>query len=287
MCFFVILFVFYLLFPLTSFTQQAPGNPEQLYVTNDATSQNFRGIKLGDVTTPAANPQNRPEAIVLRAADLPLTAGETVLVPVQVNGFTDIAAFQFVLRFDPQVLHFEQVEVPAGGIMSVSNFGSFLSEFGELRAAYAAADAESVTDGSNFFTLRFTALQSGATLASTIRLDETDFPAEAYTVNIEARPIQLSFSPFTAVSGVNSPDLNMRAIPNPATDRTNLHFSLPHTGTAIIRVTDVQGRILLEHKAQYPAGPAVYPFTVEHPGIYFAELHTSQGTQTIKVVLGL
>jgi hypothetical protein len=187
-------------------TPNAPWNfPEYISLTNASTDQNgldFLGVKLGDVTTPAANPALKPEAVVLHTVDQRLSAGQILSIPVQVRGYADIAAFQFVIRFDPNLLHFEQLELPDGGILSSSNFGTFRTEFGELRCAVAAANASSVDNGSLFFALRFTALQSGVLLSQTLDLDESVFPAEAYTVNIEPRPIQLAIDESTALSSM-------------------------------------------------------------------------------------
>jgi len=284
--FFVNLFGLYLLLPLAAFAQQAPGDPDQLTVNNNAPSQDFRGIKLGDVTTPAANPQNRPEAIVLRTADLPLTAGETVLVPVQVNGFTDLAAFQFVLRFDPQVLHFDEVDVPNEGILSASDFGDYLAAFGELRSAYAAANTSSVPDGSHFFTLHFTALQNGGLLSEHLYLDETELPAEGYTANLEPRPIQLAFVQSTSLVDPAAQPFHLTAQPNPAFGQTNLYFLIPQPGQSVIRITDSKGRTVQEHRAHYLAGSHSLPIELNQAGVYFASLQTAQGLKVVRIVVG-
>ncbi|MDX2133526.1 MAG: right-handed parallel beta-helix repeat-containing protein [Saprospiraceae bacterium] len=265
----------------------APWNfPESVSLTgvDDAvTDVDFIGVKLGDVTAPAANPQQRPQPVVLRAPDRVLQAGETVAVAVAVEGYDDIAAFQFVLRFDPEALHLEGVETPAGGTLKAGQFG--LANAGELRAASAKETGETLPHGAPWFTLRVTALADGVLLSDLIALDETLLPAEAYTTALYPQPVQLAFGQAsTSATDPARESLTLSARPNPANGQTTLRFYLPEAAEAQLRVLDAQGRVVSTYNATYPIGTFEQRVALPAAGLYFAELITPYGTAALKVV---
>jgi len=244
----------------------------------------FTGVKLGDVTTPAANPALRPEPVVLRSADQVLQAGQSVAVPVTVEGFAHVAAYQFVLHFDPDVLALEDISTPQGGLLSLQQFGTYNVAQGEIRSVFAQIQGSEVTDGNVFFTLQFMPLQSGARLSEVIGLDASLLPAEAYTPDIEVKPIELAFSQVSTTGQPLATRTTLRAQPNPAAGYTQLHFTLPTTDEALLRVLDLNGKVLLEQRARYDAGAHMLPVTFTQAGVYMAELHTSKGVEVVKIV---
>jgi len=268
-------------------TPNAPWNfPETISLTGvvaDVTDVDFVGVKLGDVTTPAANPQQRPQPVVLRAPDRLLQAGESVWVDVAVEGHLDIAAFQFVLRFDSEQLQFEQVTVPRGSTLSESRFNA--PHAGELRAVSAQASGETLPDGTPWFGLQFTALKSGAWLSELIALDESMLPAEAYTTALYPQPVTVVFEQAsTGTTGISRQDLMLNARPNPAIGQTTLRFYLPTATDAQLRLLDAQGRLVSAFNGYYQAGTFEQRVEIPAAGLYFAELITPYGTVACKVV---
>ncbi|MDX2136445.1 MAG: T9SS type A sorting domain-containing protein [Saprospiraceae bacterium] len=270
----------------------APWNfPENITVTGvtpgaQITGKDFIGVKLGDVAAPVANPALRTALVVLRGQDQPLVSGETITVPLRVEGFENIAAFQFVVHFDTSRLSFDGVTLPGGGLLAPDDFGTYFTDNGELRAAYARAEGTDIQAGASFFTVHFAVRQSGGLLSEAISLAEDLMPAEAYTPEIDVRPIQLVLTQSSATGnqpGELTPTLT--AQPNPAHDHTNLHFTLPAAGEAALRVFDVNGRLVTERHAFYQPGAYVFAVEFAQPGLYVAELRTAYGVQVVKVVV--
>jgi|GEM_PF-632495 len=254
-------------------------------VNSSQTDVNFTGIKLGDVTTPAANPALRPEPLVLRTSDQRLQSGQIMAVPVSVEGFAHVAAFQFVLHFDADALALQHISTPEGSLLSLGDFGTYDAAQGEIRTVFAQPQGAEMTNGDVFFTLHFTPLQSGAWLSEAIHLDATLLPAEAYTPDMEVKPIDLVFSQSSATGQLHDPKPALRAIPNPANDQTRLHFTLPVADEAFIRVINLNGKVLLAQRARYDAGAHVLPMTFTQAGVYMAELRTAKGVEVVKIVV--
>ena len=89
---------------------QAPwGFPQTITLTginSDQLNQDFIGVKLGDVNG-SGNPAQKTEGalpLVWQVTDQPLVAGELITAIFQVSEFTNLAAWQFALQFDPEYL---------------------------------------------------------------------------------------------------------------------------------------------------------------------------------------
>ncbi len=267
----------------------APWNfPESVSLTSVAdgvTGVDFIGVKLGDVASPWANPQQRPQPVVLRAPDRVLQAGDQVDVVFAVDGYTDIAAFQFVLRFDPEKLAFGSIHTPPVGPLAGEHFGVAQATEGELRLVLARPQGETLPDGTAFFTLQFTATASGDLLSNLLTLDEALMPALAYTTDLYPQPVQLAFTQAsTSATDFARENLTLSARPNPASDRTTLRFYLPVTADVQLRLLDAQGRLVSVHNDYFQAGTFEQLVELPMAGLYFAELVTPYGTVTCKVI---
>jgi hypothetical protein len=185
----------------------------------------------------------------------------------------------FAKQFGVQVRLFTATDY-AGIIEAVKAKRVELAFFGP--ASYARAFE--VTDGNVFFTLQFMPLQSGARLSEVIGLDASLLPAEAYTPDIEVKPIELAFSQVSTTGQPLATRTTLRAQPNPAAGYTQLHFTLPTTDEALLRVLDLNGKVLLEQRARYDAGAHMLPVTFTQAGVYMAELHTSKGVEVVKII---
>ncbi|MDX2133530.1 MAG: HYR domain-containing protein [Saprospiraceae bacterium] len=267
----------------------APWNfPESVSIPNaegDITGIDFIGIKLGDVATPWANPQQRPQPVALRAPDRVLQAGDRVDVVFAVDGYTDVAALQFVLRFDPEKLAFGSIHTPPGGPLADEHFGVAQAQQGELRVVLARPQGETLPDGTAFFTLQFTATASGDLLSSLLTLDEALMPALAYTTDLYPQPVQLAFTQAsTSATDVARENLTLGARPNPASGQTTLRFYLPVAADLQLRLLDAQGRLVSVHSDYFQAGTFEQRVELPMAGLYFAELVTPYGTVTCKVI---
>jgi hypothetical protein len=74
--------------------------------------------------------------------------------------------------------------------------------------------------------------------------------------------------------------------PNPFTGRTNIGFSLPESCSAEWQITDMNGRLVLALKREYPAGDNTEVFDMSgYQGVYWYTLKTPFGVKTGKMVV--
>ena len=77
--------------------------------------------------------------------------------------------------------------------------------------------------------------------------------------------------------------------PNPFKGTTNMRFSFSEGTTATIRIMDIAGKVLGQpfNNRSYPIGTHTYEYDASAlaPGIYFCELATPNGSQTVKMVV--
>ena len=267
--------------------------------------QDFYGIKTGDVfeeTNPGVNvadpslkPDPSAQPLVWRVRDQLLKAGQTIDLDFSVANFTDIAAYQFGMRFDPAVMQFQQ----ASGINTelaldqASHFGAYRIAQGELRTLWSVAEGKTLPGVQPMYRLRFKVLQGGKKLSEVLGLDPAILAALAYTTDLAQREVQLVFTDFMQ-PGLNLPDVLasdyfdlLQNRPNPFNDRTTIGFVLPTATDAQLRVLDLSGRELWRTDKSYPAGyheESIRLDDIGATGMLFYELTTPQGTQTRKML---
>jgi hypothetical protein len=75
-------------------------------------------------------------------------------------------------------------------------------------------------------------------------------------------------------------------IPNPLTDRTTVSFTVPEACTAEWQIADINGRVVLSLKRDYPAGDNTEVFDMSnYQGVYSYTLTTPFGTKSRKMVV--
>ena len=276
-----------------------PTFPEKRVLTGASgtvTGENFLGIKVGDVNesggSGTANPANKPGLpLTWTIQDRVLQAGETVDAVFKASNHTDLAAWQFALRFDPAQLRFEHVEAlaPALSLDAAGNFGTYNIAEGELRALWSVAQGVTLEGGTPVFRVRFTAQESGRKLSELLGFDEKALSKVAYTTGLVASDVQLVFlEPSGSTSVGASEGLRAQLLqnrPNPFHGSTQIGFVLPESCEAQLRVFDVSGRLLAERKGQYPAGRQEELFGLGNAtGVLYYELTTPFGILTKKMI---
>ena len=91
----------------------------------------------------------------------------------------------------------------------------------------------------------------------------------------------------SALNVVRQLDFPLTASPNPAGERTNLHFTLPQAGNFNLSVIDLQGRIVLRQNSLRGTGSAQtlpLDMTTLPQGIYLVRLQLAEGSRTVRVV---
>lgn len=268
------------------------GFPEKIDltgVTSNVINQNFTAIKIGDVNG-TANPQLKPgPPVVWTVNDQLLTAGETIKVTFRAANFSDIAAYQFALGFDPSQL--ELADIQSAGVLELTddNFGAYNVQDGELRAVWNAELGKTLSDGTTVFTVEFVALESGLKLSEVLHLDNSIVEAQAFNTDLVGTDVQLVFSP-DEVSGTTDPLQQqprvtlLQNIPNPFVGQTTIGFVLPETCEARLRIIDINGRVVAEVNKAYAAGYQQEIFELTgYTGVLCYELATPFGTVTRKM----
>ncbi len=237
----------------------------------DISGQDFYGIKVGDVVE-TANPAIRPDPdakpLVWRVRDRVLKTGQTIDLDFSVENFTDIAAFQYALHFNPAQLQFEQVEIIGNslGLDASGNFGLYNIQLGELRAVWSVAQGQTLLNNTPQFRLRFTVLEEGVRLSEALSINPASMNPVAYNSALAQREVQLKFLDYdnrrTVLQRDQDTGVELTAAefellqnrPNPFSDRTVIGFVLPEACNAQLRVLDLSGRELLRLDKNYPAG---------------------------------
>ncbi|MEY3249738.1 MAG: hypothetical protein RL742_1781, partial [Bacteroidota bacterium] len=265
----------------------------------DTSGQDFVGVKLGDVVTPFSNP-NRPDSentLTLVANDRVLRAGEEVTVAFRAVRFQDLAALQFALRFDPNLVDYRGFSAPSASPFQEANFGFYSIDAGEIRAVWSVSEGVDLPDGELVFNLRFVALADAVRLSQVLQLADEVLPREAYHTDLSPLDVELQFLQRARPTGISQRDadesdadgptvLLLQNQPNPFQGQTTIGFVLGEPMHARLRVFDITGRLLFERAAQYPAGYQAVEFRLDErtvPGMLMVELTTKHGTQTRKM----
>ena len=251
--------------------------PEVYNLNNLATAMtdlDFVAVKIGDVSGNANDLQgnaatNRNAPLTLRATDRAFAAGETVTLTLTLPD-TPLAGWQAGLAFDPATLAFE------AGAATVRHH---LTAPGSL--LLSAADAAGYASGSTV-SLTFRARRAG-TLAGTVALTDRRLAPEAYPATGSVRPLRLAFGAAATTTATRW----QAAAPNPFDDRTQLRFVVAEGQTATCTIVDVHGRLIFTDGITYRAGMHRINLAAAElpgPGLYFAQLRSTDGLQLLRLV---
>ena len=268
------------------------GFPEKIDLTGVSSSvsnQNFIGIKIGDVNG-TASPLLKPgRPVVVLVNDQITEQGKPVNITFTAGEFEDIAAFQFALGFDTEVLAFESVRSEGSIEMTDDNFGTFNTANGEFRAVWSAAQGRYLSQGAKLFTIRAKALQSGFKISELIHTDDQVLQGGAWNTALGKTTVELAFrdtqvSGTTGLPGDNEQLQLLQNRPNPFTSTTTIGFTLPQSCDAQLRIVDMNGRLIAETGKFYPAG--YHQETIDlsgRTGLFYYELVTPMGVLSKKM----
>ncbi len=204
---------------------------------------------------PTLNPLN------WRVRDRMLMAGATEEIDFVALDFTDIAAYQFALRFDTAILHFEQIEVLTNGIPldPDGNFGLYNIQAGEIRNLWSVAHGLNLPPATKVFRLRFTVKSGGKLLSEVLALAPDVLTPVAYNSALADKSLHLLFGNYYVVypreqEVTEDPSLALTAFPNPCTNQVTVRFSMRAAGVARLQVVDSSGRLVLAWEKWCSAG---------------------------------
>ncbi len=264
-----------------------PGNPwheafpESIEVDNYGDSQDFIGIKIGDLNQ-NANPQNFEDSIdrnfegkcFFSVPEITFEKGATIEVPFKLNSLK-LSGYQFTLEFDHKSLELVDI-IPGFSIKEDFGF-SFLKE-GILLASWVSAVP---TNETLAFQLIFKTKTLGNTVKS-LKFNHSYIPSEAYSKDLKVFEIDLFFE-----TPNHKPFNIFQNRPNPFEDGTNLPFYLPESAEVKIDIFSLNGIKLFSETQWHPAGfnekkidSGIFP----QSGVFIYQVRYGEITETRRMV---
>ena len=215
---------------------------------------NFIAIKIGDLNGNAVlnslvETEDRTTAR-LELPDMQLAPGQTVLVPVSLNNFPDLAGVQGAFRFDPKLLNITGIQGHALKGFSTENY--YQPEPGLLTLSWTSSDLKPTDTREPLFFLEITALQA-CQLQKALQLHPGRLAAEAYPSSGGIASLELGFDPLPLPAA----DLISAAYPNPATDGFYIPIQLSAAKRVVLEVFEPGGTLVFDLDRNLPAGAHV------------------------------
>lgn len=250
--------------------------------------QDFISLRASAVTGNTTRPDDTQQPLIWRVRDRVLKVGTTVNMDFLAFNFTDLAAYQFALKFDPTQLRFEQIEVLAPGfpLDPDGNFGMFNIAGGELRTLWSTAMGMTMPPATPVFRVVLTALAGGKNLSAVMNIDPMIISPVAYNTVLLPRGVQLYYADYTKPADPRTEPVETTMLqlhqnyPNPFNGCTQIGFTLPEAGLVKLRVLDIAGREYLRLEKNAAAGYQEEHICLENAGagVFFFELATPYGT---------
>jgi len=246
-------------------------------LSQDMMSEDFIGVKIGDVNESFLGAENRSAGtLTLQANDAALVAGQLVEVDVTADNFNQVAGYQFTLAHNGMT--FKGIQE---GALNVDETNLGLEE-GRLSMLWYSAQTLEVDANETLFTLTFEATQT-TKISQSLALNSSITKSEAYIgQGLDIYGIDLVF-------GENSSEVALyQNQPNPFEESTSIGFDLPTAAQASISIFDVAGKELMKIDGNYAAGYNVVTVNardLDASGILYYQLQTGTQTVTKKMIV--
>ncbi|MDQ3141876.1 MAG: T9SS type A sorting domain-containing protein [Bacteroidota bacterium] len=256
-------------------------------MTENQLENNFIAVKLGDVSgnakTNQLNNASERERLVrnLQIKDKLVDRYERVEVMVALSDIKEITGLQLEFNFDANKLKFEDIQRGALDINESNVNVQAISE-GKLRISWDAV--KGVTPSQYLFKLIFTGLQKSS-LSDALALNPNSIKPEVYDVGNNVFDLRLNY--------FDSKDQEVKGFylfqnqPNPFSQKTTISFQLSQDEEAILKVYDVNGKILRQIQKYYTAGfhtIEINKSDLNSSGILYYSLET-KSTQSIRKMI--
>ncbi|MES2627885.1 MAG: choice-of-anchor Q domain-containing protein, partial [Bacteroidota bacterium] len=269
----------------------ANGNVTAVPVSKSIQTFDFTVIAIGKVAQYATVPPSIKQAnddLVFGLNDKTVANGTTVLVPVTVNRYKDVAGYQMTLSWNSAVLDYVKIVPAKHSLVS----GERLTGDGKVMLSYvddAAANA-SEAKGDTLFLVEFRVIGSnGSRSAVSITSDET--PATAFDQYLNPKKFALSAANVYVMDASGMSDIGngyaiSNAMPNPFLDETRISFNLPVNQDVTFTIHNNLGQ-LTSQTIHYSAGLNTWflPQLDNMPaGMYTVTLNAEGLKYAVKVV---
>lgn len=219
-----------------------------------------------------------------------VAVGAIVQPAVSLTGFSNIAAAQFVVVWNPQVLDFQSVQGFNLPNMDATHFSTAEVAQGMLRFGWAGAGSGAqVFNGIPLFDIRFQVI--GANLSGSA-LNITEVSPTAFEViqvengqfvsygisntQVSAGFVAIGYT--VAAAEPSAASLPMVVSPNPFHEFSTVGFDLAASAEAAITICDAAGRLLRTEHRSLAAGPQAIEVAASQlpaTGTYFITVRTS------------
>lgn len=223
-------------------------------LNSDLFDNNFIAVKVGDVSGNAKtnNLQNTTgrsnETASLSIQNISFDANQVIKIPVRVDCDKLIYGMQAEFTFDPSAISFQ--EINSGTVsMRESNYTLLGSNNGTLRISWDEMNGVSCTDP--LFYLIFKT-NSKASVTNALALSNGNFLSEVYDNN--AKNIDLKLRYYSDNGEATAGFYLFQNQPNPFSNTTTISFQLPKDGLVELRISDVNGKILMSKKQYFKSG---------------------------------
>ncbi len=269
----------------------APRESNQVITAQEKLIENFVAVKMGDVTTDArghnvAGSSSRNNGKLHLEVDNNVTvAGELYKVAFKSSDFTNIAGYQFTLKFDRQALSFEGIEAGALNV-DESNFGTTQVSNGILTTSWDSKVAQSVDANATLFTVVFRA-SSQANIGSLLAITSDVTTAEAYDAQLSSKDISLGVRTEKGVVESGVFELYQNS-PNPFAKETVISYRLPQAGAAKLSIYDVTGKVLRVFELNGVKGMntvKVQKSELNATGVLYYQLDAADHTATKRMIV--
>jgi len=269
------------------------GWPELIHVENlqgEVKDNNFMAIKIGDInytakTNLAIATQTRTAgSLYFELENKSFMPGDQIKIPIYGSGNDKISGFQLSWKYDPNVMEILSVQSGQVGIAD-GNYSLVQSEDGLLNMSWNGDEAIKIQNDIPLFYL-ITKSSRQINPVKDIAIANSGIDVEAYNDELEVLEIQLRDR--SSHKGLVKYEL-FQNTPNPFNDKTNIAFYTPVQSSALIKIHDLSGKLLLVKQVKTSVGLNNVQIDQNefsnHSGVYYYTLETSEFVATKKMIL--
>lgn len=236
----------------------------------------------------------------LVAPELEVQPNDHILVDIKVVDFTDLFGMLFRVYWDDEVLEFEGYENYNAdlnldsmfhfGHIPDTNFVNFLWD------APSTTVPESLPDSTILFSIEFKVIGDLGTSSPLIFGGPTSANEASCIILTNGVFDEIGVATHdgnvvVGTSGLNDPSslfTEVEIMPNPFTNKTNLHFELIEASTIQVEIFDLMGRALYKEMISSSSGKQVIEIdrsSLPDTGLYLCTLKTEQTTPITKLIV--
>ncbi len=263
-------------------------------LNSDSLGNDFIAIKIGDIAGLMADTLQLTNDGDTRSADLQfvmedrsIKAGELYTIDVRANDFAQLIGYQWVLKFDPQVLDYRGIDRGSLSNLSDANVGLNFVDEGQLVMTWYDAYATDASKDEVLFTISFEAKKDAARLSQLMSRSSLDqLPAIAY--NEMEDPIEVDLI-FTESNQTVDPTFALfQNQPNPFKGQTSIGFTLPEATEGTLSIIDLTGRVLRTFEGDFTKGfneIIIDRSDLPASGVMYYQLDTPENTASLKMII--